>query len=82
LKAEQKHRVMECNCQCGPDFHNIGIYDNCNSNTQSYTYRFGDSYTNDPEADQDTFFTGPIMRLYFRSFLIVHCRWMQVNLII
>jgi hypothetical protein len=36
----------------------IGVWDHCNSNSDSYTYVFGDSYANDICLDGTTFFTG------------------------
>jgi hypothetical protein len=58
LKSDRKHRAIECGFLCGPDFHDLGIYDFCTENTRSYTYQFNRSYENDTGLDSKTFFTG------------------------
>jgi hypothetical protein len=47
LKGEEKGRAIDCDSEWGPYFGNdIGVSDNCNANTDSYTY-LGIVYTND-----------------------------------
>jgi hypothetical protein len=58
LKAERKHVAICCDSDCGPNFCDIAVSDNCNANTGSLTYRFGESYTNNTGLDGKTFFTG------------------------
>jgi hypothetical protein len=58
LKAERKDRAISCNSECGPGFWDIGVRDNCNANTDSYTQLFGIVYTNDTGLDAKTVFTG------------------------
>jgi hypothetical protein len=58
LKADQKNRAIYCGPDRGPSFPGIWIYDNCNANTDSNTYSFGDVYTNDTGLDGNTFFAG------------------------
>jgi hypothetical protein len=42
----------------GPHFRGICVFANCNTNTLSFTYDFGDCHTNDIGLDGKTFFTG------------------------
>jgi hypothetical protein len=58
LKAEAKDRAMSCSVDAGPCFCDIGVADNCNANTVSYTQHFGLCYTNDTGLKGETFFTG------------------------
>jgi hypothetical protein len=58
MKAEEKHQAIYCNADYGPCFCDIGVSDNCNTNSNSYTHRFGEDYTNDFGLDGTTFFTG------------------------
>jgi hypothetical protein len=58
LKAEEKYHAISCGFDQGPDFLDMGIYDNCNVHTRNYTMIFGSSYTNDIGLRRDTFFTG------------------------
>jgi hypothetical protein len=60
LKAEMKQKAIYCQSRCGPCVghgHDIGVWDNCNANTESYTY-FDQSYTNDTGLDRFIVFTG------------------------
>jgi hypothetical protein len=60
LKAEKKQTAICCDSDCGPCFgygHDIAVNDNCNANTDNYTY-FDDSYTNDTGLDSEMVFTG------------------------
>jgi hypothetical protein len=50
LKAEKKDE--------GPSFCDIGVSNNCNTNTNSSTEYFGTRYTNDTGLNGNTFFTG------------------------
>jgi hypothetical protein len=58
LKPEKRKEAIQCWFAWGPNFCDIGVYDNCNANTDSYTSHFGDHYTNDTGLDGKTFFTG------------------------
>jgi hypothetical protein len=58
LKAEKRNEAIRCNCEYGPNFWDIGVSDNCNGNTNSWTFQFGESYTNDTGLNGETFFTG------------------------
>jgi hypothetical protein len=58
LKAEATNQAIWCNSRCGPHFWDIVVSGNCNANTLSVTYNFGNSYTNDTGLDGETFFTG------------------------
>jgi hypothetical protein len=58
LKGETRHLAICCDSETGPDFHDIGVSDNCNTNTNSSTFLFGSIYTNDTGQDKTTFFTG------------------------
>jgi hypothetical protein len=58
LRSDRQHRAIECGFDCGPDFHDLGIYDFCTENTRSYTNQFNRSYENDTGLDSETFFTG------------------------
>jgi hypothetical protein len=58
LNAKMKDDAICCNSDYGPHFQDIVVYDNSNANTDSYTYQFGDTYTNDTGLDGNTFFTG------------------------
>jgi hypothetical protein len=66
LKAKKEGEAIGCSSTCGPVFYDIGVYDNCNATTrswtfnfgESYTFRFGEKYTNNTGLDGKTFFTG------------------------
>jgi hypothetical protein len=58
LKAEKKETAIYCASNRGPSFNDIGVSSDCNTNDSSYTYCFGDTYTNDTGLDKNTFFTG------------------------
>jgi hypothetical protein len=58
LKPEKKNKAISCSSGRGPHFCDMAISHNCNSNTRSYTCKFGESYTNDTGLDRYTFFTG------------------------
>jgi hypothetical protein len=53
-----KSRAIFCDSSRGPHFSDIGVSDNCNANTDSFTYHFGYGYANDTGLDRRTFFTG------------------------
>jgi hypothetical protein len=59
LKTQQKNEAIACNSSWGPCFGDIGVYDNCNANTSSYT-DLGDRcrYANDTGLDGETLLTG------------------------
>jgi hypothetical protein len=55
----KEDKTLRRNSDCGPIFSGlIGVSDNCNANTHSFTSYFGDSYTNDTGRNGNTFFTG------------------------
>jgi hypothetical protein len=58
LKAEKKEEATFCRSDRGPHFRDIGVFDNCNANTDSFTFQFGLNYTNDTGLDGTIFFTG------------------------
>jgi hypothetical protein len=59
LKAAQAGAAIWCNTEWGPSFgYDIHVSNNCNANTNSYTYMFGVSYINDTGSDKNRFFTG------------------------
>jgi hypothetical protein len=58
LKAEKKDGAICCYFSWGPHFFDIGVCNNSNASTNSYTCEFGFSYTNDTGLDGMTFFTG------------------------
>jgi hypothetical protein len=59
LKAEMKDDAIYCRSQQGPIFcSSIIVTDNCNTNTDSFTYDFSDSYTNDFGLKGSTFLIG------------------------
>jgi hypothetical protein len=55
LKAEKKNDAIWCVSLWGPNFYDIGVYDNCNGATGSYGSNFGGSYANDTRRDGKTF---------------------------
>jgi hypothetical protein len=57
LKAEMKQQAIYCDSKYGPDFNDIRVSDNCNANTDSFTF-LGSSYTNDTALDGQFVFTG------------------------
>jgi hypothetical protein len=58
LTAVQKHKAIMCDSRSGPRFWDIGVYDNCNANRNSFTGSFGAHYTNDTGLNGLTFLTG------------------------
>jgi hypothetical protein len=58
LKAAKKDKAIYCGSGFGAHFYDIGVFDNCNTNTNSWTHFFGQTYTNDAGLDGKTFFTG------------------------
>jgi hypothetical protein len=58
LKAERKDMAICCYLGWAPCFRDFGVSHNCNTNSMSNTYRFGDSYTNDTGMNGRTFFAG------------------------
>jgi hypothetical protein len=60
LKAEEKHKAIYSGSERGPSNGagcDIGIYDNCNTSTESWT-SLGWSYTNDTGLGERVVFTG------------------------
>jgi hypothetical protein len=57
LNAEKKDGAIVCHSERGPHFNDIGVSDNCNRNTKSWT-RLGWPYTNDTGLNANTVFTG------------------------
>jgi hypothetical protein len=57
LKAEKKHEAIWCDSKWAAHICDIGVWDNCNATTSSWT-SLGSSYTNDTELDGKTVFTG------------------------
>jgi hypothetical protein len=47
-----------CDRHSGPRFWDIGVYADCNTNTNSFTGSFGSWYINDTNLPGVTFFTG------------------------
>jgi hypothetical protein len=62
LKAEKNGKAISCQADWGPHFCDIHVANDCNTNTKSWTYRFGQFYTNDTGLvggpKKNTFFTG------------------------
>jgi hypothetical protein len=59
LKAEEKSQAILCHSQCALHFSDMGVSDNCNANTRSWTC-LGNVYTNDTGLDDKTVFTGSV----------------------
>jgi hypothetical protein len=59
LNSEKKNQVIYCWPNRGPCFNNIGIFDECNTNSNSYAMfnGSGDTYVNDTGLDGATLFT-------------------------
>jgi hypothetical protein len=57
LKAEKKSVAIYCNSEWGPTFRDIGVFDDCNANTDSGT-SLGYTYINDTGLDAKIVFTG------------------------
>jgi hypothetical protein len=57
LMDGKKDEAIFCYSGCGPHIRDIGVLDNCNANTKSYTQP-GDRYTNDTGLGMYTVFTG------------------------
>jgi hypothetical protein len=58
LKADRKHWAIYCGMERGPCFSDIGVFDNCNANTENYTHVFGTAYHNDTGMEREKVFTG------------------------
>jgi hypothetical protein len=58
LKEDAIEKAIWCDSEGGPNFGDIGVFDNCNENQISGTYGFGYSYTNDTGLEGNKFFTG------------------------
>jgi hypothetical protein len=58
LKTAMKHLAIYCDSGCGPCFYGMSVSNDCNANTDSWTY-LGASYTNDTGLDGQTVFAGP-----------------------
>jgi hypothetical protein len=58
LKDGPLSAAICCSRDNGPSFCDIGVSDDCDENTNSYTSYFGDSYVNDTGVDGTKFFTG------------------------
>jgi hypothetical protein len=57
LKAKKRNLAICCCSGFGPNFCDIGIYDNCNASTRNFTCRFGIWYSNDTGLGGRTLFT-------------------------
>jgi hypothetical protein len=57
LKAEKKDEAIRCYSNWGPHFCDIGVCNNCNADTNSWT-EICRRYTNDTGLNGKTFFTG------------------------
>jgi hypothetical protein len=62
LKAEKKNEAIYCDSKWGPCFREIAVFDNCDVNTDSYSYFDGsnDIPTNEIGVDGHTIFTGSL----------------------
>jgi hypothetical protein len=63
LNPKMKHRAIRCDSESDPNLCDIGIFDNCNANTNSFAF-FGGcqvSYINDIGVDGKTVFTGSLV---------------------
>jgi hypothetical protein len=58
MKAEKKGTAIFCWSDWGPHFYDIGVFDNCNTNTNNRTWQFGSRFNNETGLDGRTFFTG------------------------
>jgi hypothetical protein len=58
VEGRKENMAMRCCSERGPNFFDIGVSDNCNTNTASFTFCFGIVYTNDTGLEGKTFFTG------------------------
>jgi hypothetical protein len=57
LKVEKKHEAIHSLANVGTNCCDIGVSDNCSTNTGNATY-LGSTYINDIGLDGGTFFTG------------------------
>jgi hypothetical protein len=57
LMPKRKHQTIYCDSERGPLFGDMGVSNNCNANTDSYTY-LGRGSTNNTGLDGATVFTG------------------------
>jgi hypothetical protein len=57
LKNGKLGTAIVCDTRCGPSFYDIRVQDNCNTNSESYTYNFGRKYLNETGMQGKTFFT-------------------------
>jgi hypothetical protein len=57
-RVETKDKAIYSHSDFGPHFCDLYVSGNCNTDTVSWTCRFGTSYTNDTGLDGSTFFTG------------------------
>jgi hypothetical protein len=58
LKAEEKDEAIYSYSSWGPCFRDMGIFGNCNANTDSFS-SLGAAYANDTGLDGKTVLTGP-----------------------
>jgi hypothetical protein len=58
LKVEKKDEAINCNSKRGPDFDDMSVEDDCTTNADRVTGKFGSTYTNDTGLDEEIFFTG------------------------
>jgi hypothetical protein len=62
LQPKKEEDAVYCNCLCGPVFGgslcDVGIFQNCNTNSSSGISSLGITYTNDTGLDGTAFFTG------------------------
>jgi hypothetical protein len=64
LKDERKHEAIACDLKWGPLFgDDVNIYNGSNANTNSNTWRFSSTYTNDTELEGSLILAGS---MYFR----------------
>jgi hypothetical protein len=54
LKAEAKDEAIICRSDSGPHFCDFGDFDNCNANSNNFTYTFGTSCTDDTGLKRQT----------------------------
>jgi hypothetical protein len=47
LKTDRRDFAIVCDSKLGPHFSDIGVSDHCRTNSDSYCFLFGNSYTND-----------------------------------
>jgi hypothetical protein len=58
LRHRKLPEAIVCDCGAGPRFWDIGVYADCNANTNSFTGSLGSWYINDTGRKWDSIFTG------------------------